>query len=83
MFWCEHSYVAYSTTYIGYLTLLRKSAFYVGKKYHAVQQQPQTPSAGTAPGAVANATFGSPPAMGPAGRSASRYRRSVSIMPDI
>ena len=27
MFWHEHSYVAYSTTYVGYLTLHRKSAF--------------------------------------------------------
>ena len=27
MFWCEHSYVAYSTTYVGYSTLRRKSAF--------------------------------------------------------
>ena len=27
MFWREHSYVAFSTTYIGYLTLRRKSAY--------------------------------------------------------
>ena len=35
MFWCEHIYVAFSTIYIGYLTLRRKRAIYVGKKYHA------------------------------------------------
>ena len=27
MFWREHSYVAFSTTYVGYLTLHRKSAY--------------------------------------------------------
>ena len=32
MFWREHSYVAYSTTYVGYLTLRRKSAFLCRKK---------------------------------------------------
>ena len=32
MFWREHSYVAYSTTYVGYLTLHRKSAFWRRKK---------------------------------------------------
>ena len=32
MFWREHSYIAYSTTYIGYLTLRRKSAFLRRKK---------------------------------------------------
>ena len=32
MFWREHSYVAYSTTYIGYLTLHRKSAYLHRKK---------------------------------------------------
>ena len=26
MFWREHSYIAFSTTYVGYLTLRRKSA---------------------------------------------------------
>ena len=35
MFWREHSYVVFSTTYIGFLTLHRKSDFDVGKKYHA------------------------------------------------
>ena len=32
MFWREHSYVAFSTTYIGYLTLRRKSAYLHRKK---------------------------------------------------
>ena len=27
MFWCEHIYVAFSTIYVGYLTLRRKSAY--------------------------------------------------------
>ena len=35
MFWREHSYVAFSTTYVGYLTLRRKSAYLRRKKYHA------------------------------------------------
>ena len=32
MFWCEHIYVAFSTTYVGYLTLRRKSAYLRRKK---------------------------------------------------
>ena len=32
MFWCEHIYVAFSTIYIGYLTLRRKSAYLRRKK---------------------------------------------------
>ena len=32
MFWSEHSYVAYSATYVGYLTLHRKSEFLLRKK---------------------------------------------------
>ena len=32
MFWCEHSYVAYSITYVGCSTLRRKSAFLCRKK---------------------------------------------------
>ena len=32
MFWCEHIYVAFSTTYIGYLTLRRKSEYLRRKK---------------------------------------------------
>ena len=32
MFWREHSYVAFSTTYVGYLTLRRKSAYLHRKK---------------------------------------------------
>ena len=32
MFWREHSYVAYSTTYVAYLTLRRKSAYLRRKK---------------------------------------------------
>ena len=32
MFWCEHIYVAFSTTYVGYLTLHRKSAYLRRKK---------------------------------------------------
>ena len=32
MFWREHSYVAFSTTYVGYLTLQRKSAYLRRKK---------------------------------------------------
>ena len=35
MFWREHSYIAFSTTYVGYLTLRRKSAYLHRKKYHA------------------------------------------------
>ena len=32
MFWCEHIYVAFSTIYVGYLTLRRKSAYLRRKK---------------------------------------------------
>ena len=32
MFWCEHIYVAFSTIYVGYLTLRRKSAYWCRKK---------------------------------------------------
>ena len=32
MFWREHSFVEYSTTYVGYLTLRRKSVFLHRKK---------------------------------------------------
>ena len=32
MFWCEHIYVAFSTIYVGYLTLCRKSAYLRRKK---------------------------------------------------
>ena len=35
MFWREHSYLAFSTTCVGYLTLRRKSAYLRRKKYHA------------------------------------------------
>ena len=32
MFWREHSYIAFSTTYVGYLTLRRKIAYLRRKK---------------------------------------------------
>ena len=37
MFWREHSYVAFSTTYVGYLTLRRKSAYLRRKKISCCQ----------------------------------------------
>ena len=43
MFWREHSYVAYSTTYAGYLTLCRKSAFWRRKKISCCMSSPFTP----------------------------------------
>ena len=41
MFWCEHSYIAYSTTYVGYSTLRRKSAFLCRKKISCYFPIPQ------------------------------------------
>ena len=41
MFWREHSYVAYSTTYVGYLTLRRKSAFLRRKKTSCSRYRPR------------------------------------------
>ena len=32
MFWSEYTVIEYSTTYVGYLTLLRESAFLCRKK---------------------------------------------------
>ena len=42
MFWCEHIYVAFSTIYIGYLTLRRKSAYLRRKKISCYGQSIQS-----------------------------------------
>ena len=45
MFWIEHSYEEYSTTYIGFSTLHRKSAFLHRIKissYRALKKLPKT-----------------------------------------
>ena len=43
MFWSEHSYIEYSTTYIGYSTLRRKSAFLCRIKISAVPDALEQP----------------------------------------
>ena len=60
MFWCEHSYIAYSTTYVGYSTLCRKSAFLCRKKISCCYPPPPPASQPVAVGEVAPAATRSP-----------------------
>ena len=52
MFWCEHIYIAFSTIYVGYLTLRRKSAYLRRKKISCLPLPAVTATMATLSGAM-------------------------------